>query len=201
VDGEPVSTRYLAPDDPGPPDELTLGRLTLWVIVRKNQFGIRLRDPQARLRQEFTGIETYPTDLSYRVTGRWNPFEEPKPVVFSNEAGYTDTTLAYGEAVFELEGRELSLLPQHMAPGDSSLFFVVADRTTGTETYGGGRFLQGVLRPDGSVLLDFNKAYNPPCAFNPWTTCPLPPEENRLPVAIRAGEMDYAPAAGPDSGD
>lgn len=192
VNDEPAeSGRVLTPDDPGPPDEVKIGRLTLWVAKRAGSHAIRARDPECRLRTEFAGIESWPVDPAARVVGRYVPFAEPKPLEVPNQAGYVDTTLFYGEVAFEYGGRAVSLRPIVGAPGDTKLFFVFADETTGRETYGGGRFLYGDLSEDGTVVLDFNKAYNPPCSFNPYTTCSLPPPGNTLPVTVRAGEMAY----------
>jgi uncharacterized protein (DUF1684 family) len=105
-----------------------------------------------------------------------------------NIMGYTDTSLSPGRVTFTLDGREWALRPLIDAPADSELFFIFADATTGRDTYGGGRFLYSTLEPDGKVVVDFNRAYNPPCALTLYTTCPLPPEGNTLPIAIRAGE-------------
>jgi len=192
LNGEPVTPRALVPDDPGPADKLTLGRLTLWVLVRNGALAVRLRDPEAALRRDFAGIESFDPDEAFRVRGRYVPFARARDLGVPNRLGHTDTSRVYGTVAFTLAGHALSLVPLTDGAADSALFFVFADETTGRETYGGGRFLEATLEADGSVQMDFNKAYNPPCAFNPWTTCPLPPEGNTLPVAVRAGEKTYA---------
>ena len=96
-----------------------------------------------------------------------------------------------GKAVFTLNGQELSLEPVLEEPGDTELFYIFKDETSGTQTYPAGRFFYSEMPRDGQVVLDFNKAYNPPCAFTPYATCPLPPAQNRLKVKIEAGELNY----------
>jgi len=191
VDDQPFTARMLAPDDPGPADKLQLGRLTLWVLKRDGKPAIRLKDPESSLLEEFTGIQSWDPDPRYRVEGTFSRYDPPHQLLVPNQLGHTDTTLAYGEVRFSWDGSPFSLVPEFEVADDSSLFLVFADATTGDETYGGGRFLYADLQPDGSVVLDFNLAYNPPCSFNPFTTCPLPPESNKLPFPLRAGEKAY----------
>lgn len=186
-----VSERILRPDNPGPADVLSLGRLKFWILKRADRWAVRLRDPEHPLRKEFTGIDFYPVNEDYRIVARFEPLHPPETLLVPNMAGYVDTMQAFGKALFELEGSTHSLIPMTDSPADSNLFFVMSDKTTGVETYGGGRFLTARLEPGGRLILDFNKAYNPPCAFNPYTTCPLPPDGNDLPVAIRVGEKRY----------
>lgn len=186
-----ISEKVLRPDDPGPADVLSLGRLEFWILKRADRWAVRLRDPESRLRKEFSGIDFYPVDEAYRVEGRFVTLDPPEDLLVPNMAGYVDTMHAFGKVVFDLDGTACSLVPMTDGPADSSLFFVMSDKTTGSETYGGGRFLSARLGAGGLVVLDFNTAYNPPCAFNPFTTCPLPPEGNDLPVAVRAGEKKY----------
>jgi hypothetical protein len=126
------------------------------------------------------------------VVGRLEALAAPQPVPVPNVMGWVDTMVTPGTVVFALGDTVIHLVPLLETPSDSSLFFVFQDGTSGIETYGGGRFLYADLQPDGEVVLDFNKAYNPPCAFNPNTTCPLPPEGNVLTRPIRAGEKAYA---------
>lgn len=177
-------------DDSSP--VFTLGRLSFWVIPRGGRYAVRVRDPEYPLRTEFRGIDVYPVDPAYRVVGRLEPLTAPRPVPVPNVMGWVDTMFTPGPVVFALGDTVIHLVPLQDAPSDSNLFFVFQDGTSGIETYGGGRFLYSDLRPDGEVVLDFNKAYNPPCAFNPNTTCPLPPEGNVLTRPIRAGEKAYA---------
>jgi uncharacterized protein (DUF1684 family) len=186
-----VSERVLRPDDPGPADVLSLGRIKFWILKRADRWAVRLRDPEHPLRREFTGIDFYPVNEDYRIGAKFEFLQPPETLLVPNMAGYVDTMQAFGRVFFELADSTHSLTPMTDSPADSNLFIVMSDKTTGVETYGGGRFLTARLEPGGRVILDFNKAYNPPCAFNPYTTCPLPPEGNALPVAIRAGEKRY----------
>ena len=117
---------------------------------------------------------------------------EPRKIPILNVLGQTEDSECPGYAVFSLHGKELRLYPIIEEPGDKQLFFIFRDQTTGKETYGAGRFLYSDLPKNGEVVLDFNKAYNPPCAFTPYATCPLPPKENHLSVRVEAGEMTYA---------
>lgn len=188
--GKPVSVIEMQADVPGPPTLLASGDLTLLLIRRGDRFGIRLKDKNSELRKEFRGLRWFPPQESYRVSARWVAFPAPRPLPIVNILGITEPQPSPGYAVFTLEGREHRLQP--VLEG-SRLFFIFRDRTSGKDTYPAGRFLYA--EPDGDrVLLDFNKAENPPCAFNPYTTCPLPPRQNQLPIAIEAGEMTYLPA-------
>jgi uncharacterized protein (DUF1684 family) len=108
--------------------------------------------------------------------------------MITNMIGQTTPEPVPGKAVFERDGRTFELYP---VDEDGELFFIVADETNGRETYDAGRFLYSKVSPDGKVLLDFNKSYNPPCVFTPFATCPLPPKENRLPLRVTAGEKKF----------
>lgn len=175
---------------PDAADVLTLGRLKLSVIQRGGRYGIRLRDSDSALRRDFKGLRWFPPDTGYRVTARF--IAQPRTLRIVNVLGQSEERRSPGYAEFTLEGRTLQLHPVADRPGDP-LFFIFRDRTSGRETYGGGRFLYTEPPKDGAVTLDFNRAYNPPCAFTPYSTCPLPPRENRLPVRIAAGEQAYRP--------
>ena len=141
------------------------------------------------MRREFHGLEYFPAREEYRVIARFVP--EPRKIPIANIIGQTEPEDSPGYAVFQLHGRQFRLTPVYDDPGSKDLFFMFKDETSGKETYGAGRFLDTDPPKDGRVVLDFNKAYNPPCAFTPYATCPLPPKENRLPVRIEAGEKTY----------
>jgi len=181
-------TRQLRTDAEGQPDAVTMGSLTMFPILRGGQYGIRLKDNNSRLRKEFTGLHYFPVNEQYRVTTHLIPDAKKIPIL--NVLGQVEETPSPGYVEFELRGQKLRLTPVVETPG--MLFFIFRDLTAGHETYGSGRFLDTELGKDGAVVLDFNKAYNPPCAFTPYATCPLPPKENRLPVRIEAGELKYA---------
>ncbi len=168
---------------------VTVGRLSLLVIKRGDKYGIRLKDPQSPYRTGFRGIEYFPISEEYRVTAKW--VDAPKQIPILNILGQTEPSENPGYAVFSLHGREMRLYPIIEAPGDKQLFYIFRDLTTGKETYPAGRFFYSAMPSNGQVVLDFNKAYNPPCAFTPYATCPLPPKENYLPVRVEAGEKTY----------
>jgi uncharacterized protein (DUF1684 family) len=178
--------RELKPDSS---DVLKVGRLSLFAIRRGERFGIRLKDPDSEYRRGFTRLEYFPAGEAWRLTARFVP--EPKKIPILNVLGQTEESECPGYAVFHLAGQELRLYPILEEPGAKELFYIFKDQTSGKETYGAGRFLYSDLPRDGKVVLDFNKAYNPPCSFTPYATCPLPPPENRLPVRVEAGEKKY----------
>ena len=177
--------RPLVPDSA---DAVRVGRLSLSAIHRGPKLGIRLRDPASQLRRDFHGLDYFPTSEEYRVTATFVPL--PRKIPIANVLGQTVPMDSPGYVVFRLHGQELHLYPVFEAPS-TSLFFIFHDQTSGKETYGAGRFLDADEPRGNHVVLDFNKAYNPPCAFTPYATCPLPPQENRLPVRIEAGEKNY----------
>ena len=174
---------------PDSDDAVKVGRLSLYVIKRGDKMGIRLKDPEAEYRRNFKGIENYPVKDEYRVVAKWVSAPEKMPVL--NMIGQTEPVDSPGYAEFTLHGQKLHLRPYIEEPGDKELFYVFRDLTTGKETYPAGRFFYSGMPENGKVVLDFNKAYNPPCAFTPYATCPLPPAENKLAVRIEAGEKKY----------
>ncbi len=182
MDGQ---TRPLAPDSGA---TVTVGRLSLLVIHRGVQYAIRLKDPASQARRDFHGLDYFPVSDEYRVTARF--VAQPRKISIDNVLGQTAPMDSPGYVVFRLHGRELRLFPVFEAPG-TSLFFIFRDQTSGKETYGAGRFLDADMPQGDQVVLDFNKAYNPPCAFTPYATCPLPPPENRMAVRVEAGEKKY----------
>jgi uncharacterized protein (DUF1684 family) len=183
VDGK---ARELAPDST---DVVKVGRLSLLVIKRGDRYGIRLKDPESEYRRGFRGIDYFPASEQYRVAARF--VSEASEIPILNVIGQTERYPSPGYAVFRLHGQEVKLRPYLEEPDAKQLFYVFRDLTSGKETYGGGRFLYSAFPRDGQVTLDFNRAYNPPCSFTPYATCPLPPAENRLAVRIEAGEKKY----------
>ena len=176
----------LASDVSGAPDLLALGA-DRWVAVlaRGDRLALRTWDASSPRRRSFGGIDTFPFDPAWRVEARWEAWPVPQAVEVEDVTGAVATRLVPGRALFTLGGRELSLQPT--ADGDR-LAFVFRDGTAGVETYGSGRFLSADGPCDGALVLDFNRAFNPPCAFTPFATCPLPRPENVLPVRVTAGE-------------
>jgi len=184
----PVSARRLADDQAEAPDRLLLGSRAVMVIARGGKVALRVWDADSPVRQGFTGIETWGPDPRWRLTARWEAYPQPRAVEVPSVIGVPSQELAPGRAWFVLDGHEYALEPTQ--DGDE-LFFVFKDRTAPRETYGGGRFLVAAAPRDGTVILDFNRAYNPPCVFSSFATCPLPLPQNVLPVRIEAGEKKW----------
>lgn len=189
-DGKPVTELDLQHDLAGEPTVLQLGSVSFFVIKRGERIGVRVKDTEAQALKAFHGLDNYAIDPSWRVTARFEPYKPPKQVPIPNVLGTIDNTPSPGAVVFERGGKTWRLEALEGSP-DGGLFLIFADQTNGKETYGAGRFLYTEAPKDGKVVLDFNKAYNPPCAFSAYATCPLPPRENRLALRIEAGEKKY----------
>ncbi len=172
------------------PTRVTFGTASFYVMERGDSLFLRVKDSAAERRKNFTGLDYFPIDPTWRIEAQWVPFDPPHQVEIANVLGQVSPAPVPGKAVFTREGRTFELLPIDDGPGEP-LFFVVSDLTSGDETYGGGRFVYADVPKDGKVILDFNRAENPPCAFTPFATCPLPPRENRLPLRVTAGEKNY----------
>jgi uncharacterized protein len=191
LNGKPVTKMELKSDVPGPADRLSLGNdLQFWVHNSGERLSIRLRDQNSSLRKDFTGLSWFPIDSAYRVEATYTPFEKPKMVDVASLVGDSDKTPIPGLVTFTLKGQTYSLEPFAEA-GDPRFWFVFRDLTSQKETYPAARFLYTPAPVNGKMILDFNKAENPPCAYNPYATCPLPTEQNRLRTRIEAGEMRY----------
>lgn len=188
VDGKDVSSATLWPFEGNDPPTVTIGALTLFGHYSGDRLAIRMRDRDSEIRLNFTGLRWFPPDESYRVRGTFIPHEEPRVVELPNILGDVETFRSSGSVKLTVHDQELTMTT--IDSGDR-LWFIFRDLTSGKETYPAARFLYAPAPQDGSTTVDFNRAYNPPCAFNPHTTCPLPPLENRLPVRVEAGEMDY----------
>ena len=189
--GRPVTTLEMKDDTTGTPDTIVVNDLTMFIIKRGDRLGVRLRDKNRRQRREFTGLDYFPIREEYRVEAEWVPYDPPHVLDIPDILGMTENLPCPGYARFTLAGQALRLEPVIEQPGDQELFFIFADRTNGSETYPSGRFFYSAMPRDGKIVLDFNKAYNPPCAFTPFATCPLPPPQNRLAVPIEAGEKKF----------
>lgn len=183
--GKPVAAQALASDATEAPDRLVNGSRAAMVISRGDALALRVWDSESAVRKDFKGVDAFPPDPRWRIEARWEAYPEPRQVEQPTAAGAPSRELAPGQAVFAVGGREVSLEPT--LEGDS-LFFVFKDATAPRETYGGGRFLRAKAPSQGTVVLDFNRAYNPPCVFTPYATCPLALPRNTLPVRIEAGE-------------
>jgi hypothetical protein len=191
INGKPVESAELRPDNPQ--DRLVLGDLTLFVHASGDRFALRLKDKHSPLLKSFTGLNWFPVDESYNLTARFIPYDAPKQFDSQNVLGDPIKLDIVGYVLFTLRGQEYRLEAE--SNSDGSLFIVFRDLTSGKLTYPASRFLDTDAPKDGpngkTVQLDFNKAYNPPCAYNPYTTCPVPLPANRLRVEILAGEKLY----------
>jgi uncharacterized protein (DUF1684 family) len=172
-------------------DKVEVGSKAIVVIRRGERCAVRMWDGNAETLKKFTGIERFPLSKEWRVEARWEAYEKPKSIkIQSVIPGYEENYVVPGVAIFVVGGKEYRLEPVGEANAHQ-LFFIFADKTNGSDTYGAGRFLYTDPPKDGKAVLDFNKAINPPCAFSPYATCPLPPASNRLPVRIEAGEKNF----------
>ena len=176
------------------------GQIRAAVIKRGGRFGIRVRDPESPFRRDFAGIPAYDFDPAWRIEGRFEPYGESQDTVVSTRVEWLTSTLeAIGVVCFEAQGAEQRLIAFDggVKDGVRELFIIFRDPTNGDTTYGSGRFLNATVAADADgtaadgesdVLLDFNRAFNPPCAFSPYCTCPLAPAENTVTVPVTAGE-------------
>jgi uncharacterized protein (DUF1684 family) len=168
-----------------------VGRTWIQFIKRGDLVGLRLWDPQNARKLAFPGLEWYEDQSKYKVRGRLIPSVEAAKVKIANVIGQVNDFESPGVVEFELDGQKLRLTPVYETPAKDELFYIFKDGTAGKTTYGAGRFVYSPLPDkDGNVVLDFNRAYSPPCAFTDFATCPLPPAQNRLAVSIEAGEKD-----------
>jgi uncharacterized protein (DUF1684 family) len=188
--GKVVGEVMLKPDVPGEPTIISQGDLSFYAIYRQS-YALRIKDVNSPDLQAFSGVENFDIQEDWRVDARFLRAPQDTTIEIANVLGQTDPSPVFGTVEFDREGKTHRLI----ALGDeesTSLWFLFADRTSGRETYGAGRFLYSDGMPEnGRVVVDFNKAYNPPCAFNDFSTCPLPPQENRLNIAVTAGEKKY----------
>jgi uncharacterized protein (DUF1684 family) len=185
---QPVTSLELNSDADGKPTVFNLGSLTFQIIKRGDKFALRVRDKESPDRTNFAGIESYPADLKWRIEAQFERYDPPKPLAIMNVLNMESDEHSPGAVQFEVGGKTYRL-DAVSEPDEPRLFMIFADQTNGRETYGAGRYLY-VDPPDssGRVVIDFNKAYSPPCAFTNFATCPLPPDQNRLPMSIQAGE-------------
>lgn len=176
----------------GPPSIVNFENLSLFVVDRDGQLAVRIRDRDWAAKTPFGGLEYFAFDAAWRILAEWQAIDPPLLMEVPNVSGDLKEVSVAHRAVFEHAGQHVTLLP--MSVSDSDVFFVFRDRTSGKESYGAGRFLKVPAAVDGTITLDFNYAYNPPCAFTPFATCPLPPPENWLPFAVAAGEKKWEKA-------
>lgn len=173
----------------GPAPEFTIGDVRLVAHVSGDRLALRVRDANGPLAKDFRGFSWFAIDPAYRVVGKFIRDAEPRKMTVQNTFGDMDTYATEGVLEFTLQGQTLRLRPFTTRP--NRFYIVFRDASAGEETYETARFLYANLQEDGTAVLDFNEAYNPPCSFNPYTTCPIPLKENVLPVKILAGEKAY----------
>jgi uncharacterized protein (DUF1684 family) len=187
IGGQSLAQSKLLADVTGKPTVIEMGSLRMHLIQRGQRLGIRVKDLNSERARNYAGPIFFPLDMNYRITGNFVPSDGKKTVDVPNVLGDVTPTPIAGEVHFKLNGQNLTLTALSGDPA-KGLSFVMGDLSGKTDTYPGGRFLDSDPVIDGKVVLDFNRAYNPPCAVTPYATCPLAPKENRLPVAIAAGE-------------
>jgi len=184
INSQPAKTGPLQRDR----DILVVGRVKFFVIQRPDGLAVRVKDNDSATRREFTHLRWFPVDAAWRFEARYTEFEQPETIMLDTLAGGRQQHSSPGYVTFTRGGKEYRLDP--VLEGNR-LFFVIRDQTSGKSTYGGARFVYTSLPKDGKVVLDFNQAINPPCAFTAFATCPLPPPNNRLPIPVTVGEMNY----------
>lgn len=187
--GARITTIAMTPDD----TRLEAGSRTLAVIERAGRLALRVRDRESPARRRFAGIEAFPVSSRFRLRARFVPFDPPRTATVVNVIGDPVDFVSPGQVVFVVDGIEHRLDALYETPEKKDLWLIFRDRTSGTATYPAGRYMHVPLPSRGIVDLDFNFAYNPPCAFTEFATCPIPPRQNWLKVAIEAGEKDYHP--------
>ena len=189
VDGRRVDAAQLWPSEGADQPTITLGPLSLFCHESGDRLAMRLRDSESEIRREFTNLRWCPVDESFRIRGRYVPHDKPRTMELAHNLGDVLTLRTSGSVALTVKGEAPRLTA---IDHDDRLWFVFSDLTSESETYPAARFFYADMPDlDGRTTVDFNQAYNPPCAFNPYTTCPLPPPENQLEIRIEAGELDY----------
>lgn len=180
-------TLTLKTDREASPDIVESGTLAFFVVERDGRFAVRVRDRAWAQRIDFPGLDYFPEAAAWRIAAAWEPVSPPLRMEVPNVLGELKPVEVAFKAVLTVAGERVELLP--MSVDEQAVFFVFRDQTSGRESYGAGRFLKAEPAQAGVIHLDFNRAYNPPCAFTPFATCPLPPPENWLPFPVNAGEL------------
>jgi uncharacterized protein (DUF1684 family) len=189
VDGKLITEMDLAADATGEPTVLQLGTISFFVIERGDRIGVRMKDKASPALTSFHGLDFYPIRTAWRIDARFEPYNPPKKVAVPNVLGQVNESDSPGAVVFDWEGKTYRL--DTLGSVDKGLSVIFADTTNGHDTYGAGRFLELGPLKDGKVEVDFNTAYNPPCAYTAFATCPLPPADNKLALGVTAGEKKF----------
>jgi uncharacterized protein (DUF1684 family) len=193
IDGAKKPKADLVDDGQPKPTMVGFDTVKFYYVIRGDKFGLRIKDSEAPTRKQVIehGIENFDFDPGWRVEAKWEAYSPAHEVEGVNIIGQSEKYVIPGAATFTHGGKTYRVEPMLENPGDDELFLVFADRTSGKETYGAARFLYAAMPKDGKIVLDFNKAYNPPCAFTPYATCPLPTPQNRLDARVTAGEKKW----------
>jgi uncharacterized protein len=186
INDQPAGVARLRSDADSTLDVVGLGSLRLLVIQRGARMGVRVKDTQSLARATFGGRRWFALDETYRIQAAFVPYDPPRQLSITNILGDVDDMPSPGYALFKLDGQEYRL---DALSDPNGLAFYFCDTTNASITYPAGRYLKSAPPQDGMVTLDFNRAYNPPCAFTSFATCTLPPPQNRLPVRIEVGEL------------
>ena len=189
LSGKPLDSAELHADLPD--ERLQMGDLSLFLHASGSRLGIRVKDKNSKARREFSGLHWFPIDPSYRTMAKWEPYPMPKNTPTQNIVGDFDPYVMIGQVEFTLQGKSYKLEASENMPNTGTLFIVFRDLTSGHQTDAAARFMVTAAPKNGTVELDFNKAYNPPCAYTAYATCPLPSPGNRMRLAIQAGEKNY----------
>jgi uncharacterized protein (DUF1684 family) len=196
LDGKPPQPQVLNADDTPQPTRMTAGTLVFFVIHRSDRFYLRVKDAHSPTITSFQHLNWYAPDPAFRIHATWTPYTPPKSIAVASIIGTQDQMPVPGVATFTLGGKSYQLEPVLEDPGATDLFFILHDTTSPKTSYGASRFLytafpsNGLDKP-GDLEMDFNRLQNPPCAYTEYATCPLPPKQNRLQVALPVGEKKY----------
>jgi uncharacterized protein (DUF1684 family) len=189
--GKPVTSVALKSDAEEEPTTLDMGSFRFFVIDRGGKLGIRLKDRENPLRKSFHGVDAYPVDAKWRIEAKFEPYKPEKQIKILNILNMLEDTPSPGALVFNVNGKEYRL-DAVLEKGETDYFIIFGDQTNGKETYGAGRYVYvSPADANGKIILDFNKAYNPPCVFSHFATCPLPPPQNKLALRVEAGEKKF----------
>lgn len=189
VDGQLVEEAALVSDDQGTATIVSADDVQFYV-VRRGSLALRVKDSNAPTRVDFVGLDYFPMDIGWRQVARFEPHPPGTTLEIVNVQGQVEQWDNPGVAVFEKDGQQFRI-ETVLEPGEDELFIIIADRTSGKETYGAARFMYAPMPENGYTVLDFNKTYNPPCAFTVYSTCALPPPSNRMNIRVEAGELKY----------
>ena len=193
IDGKAVTRVELSSVDDQPAPIVRFGSVSFQLIERGGKHALRVKDSEAPTRTGFVGIPYFETDASWRIDARFEAYDEPRTIEIATVVGTLEEYPNPGRIVFERDGKTHSI-EALVEEGTEQYFLIIADRSSGKETYGMARYLYAGPPVDGRIVVDFNRAYNPPCAFTAYATCPMPPEGNRLDLYVSAGEKNYVGA-------